>query len=42
MLEFVARHGIKPMTEIFKMSDVNQAVDHVRAGKARFRVVLEA
>ncbi len=40
MLEFAARTGVKPVTEQFAMSDVNQAVDHVRAGKARFRVVL--
>ncbi len=41
MLAFAARHGIKPMTETFAMKDVNGALDHVRAGKARFRVVLE-
>jgi uncharacterized zinc-type alcohol dehydrogenase-like protein len=40
MLDFAARKGIKPMTEQFAMKDVNQALDHVRAGKARFRVVL--
>lgn len=41
MLDFCARHGIKPQTEVFKMSDVNAAMDHLRAGKARYRVVLE-
>jgi uncharacterized zinc-type alcohol dehydrogenase-like protein len=41
MLEFAALKGIKPVTEQFAMKDVNQALDHVRAGKARFRVVLE-
>jgi alcohol/geraniol dehydrogenase (NADP+) len=40
MLEFCARHSIAPVVEIFAMSDVNQALDHVRAGKARYRVVL--
>jgi alcohol/geraniol dehydrogenase (NADP+) len=41
MLDFCARHGITPQTEVFKMSDVNKALDHLRAGKARYRVVLE-
>jgi uncharacterized zinc-type alcohol dehydrogenase-like protein len=40
MLEFCARHGIAPVTETFKMSDANAALDHLRAGKARYRVVL--
>jgi len=40
MLDFAARKGIKPVTEQFAMNDVNQALDHVRAGKARFRAVL--
>jgi uncharacterized zinc-type alcohol dehydrogenase-like protein len=40
MLEFAARTGVKPVVEHFAMTDVNKAVDHVRAGKARFRVVL--
>lgn len=42
MLDFVARTDVRPMVETFAMSDVNAAVDHVRSGKARFRVVLEA
>jgi uncharacterized zinc-type alcohol dehydrogenase-like protein len=41
MLEFCARHGIKPMTEHFPMSDVNAALDHLRDGKARYRIVLD-
>lgn len=41
MLDFCARHDIKPKTEVFKMSEVNAALDHLRAGKARYRVVLE-
>jgi uncharacterized zinc-type alcohol dehydrogenase-like protein len=40
MLDFAARKGIKPVTEQFAMKDVNEALDHVRGGKARFRVVL--
>ena len=40
MLEFCARHGIAPVTEAFPMSEVNAALDHLRAGKARHRIVL--
>ena len=40
MLEFCGRHGIAPVTEHFPMADVNRALDHLRAGKARYRVVL--
>jgi uncharacterized zinc-type alcohol dehydrogenase-like protein len=41
MLEFCARHGIEAVTEHFPLSDVNAAMDHLQAGKARYRVVLE-
>lgn len=41
MLEFCARHDIQPVTEHFKMSQVNEALDHLREGNARYRVVLE-
>lgn len=40
MLDFCARHGIAPMTENFPMSKVNDAMDHLRSGKARYRIVL--
>jgi alcohol/geraniol dehydrogenase (NADP+) len=40
MLAFTARHGIKPIVEIFAMTDINRAVDHVRKGKPRYRAVL--
>lgn len=40
MLRFAARHGIKPQVELFPMSEVNAAIDHLRAGKARYRVIL--
>lgn len=42
MLEFASRHGIAPQTEHFPMSRINDALDHLRAGKARYRVVLDA
>jgi alcohol/geraniol dehydrogenase (NADP+) len=41
MLDFCARHGIAPVTEHFPLSQVNEAIAHLRAGKARYRVVLE-
>lgn len=42
MLDFAARHGIAAQTEDFAMAEVNQALDHLRAGKARYRLVLHA
>jgi uncharacterized zinc-type alcohol dehydrogenase-like protein len=40
MLAFSARHGIAPTTETFSMSRANEALEHLRAGKARYRIVL--
>lgn len=40
MLDFCARHRIAPVIETFPMQDVNAALDHLRAGKARHRIVL--
>jgi alcohol/geraniol dehydrogenase (NADP+) len=40
MLEFSARHSVAPITEAFPMSKVNDALEHLRAGKARYRIVL--
>jgi len=41
MLDFAARHGIAPVVERFAMADANAAFAHLRAGKARYRVVLD-
>lgn len=41
MLEFCARHDIKPMVEYFKMADINEAIARLKSGKARYRIVLE-
>jgi uncharacterized zinc-type alcohol dehydrogenase-like protein len=41
MLEFRARHGIRPVTEEFPMSRANSAMPHLEAGKARHRIVLK-
>jgi uncharacterized zinc-type alcohol dehydrogenase-like protein len=40
MLAFSARHLIAPVVEYFPMSKVNDALEHLRSGKARYRVVL--
>jgi uncharacterized zinc-type alcohol dehydrogenase-like protein len=41
MLDFAARHGIAPVTEEFPMSKANEALEHLEAGKARYRIVLK-
>ncbi len=41
MLAFCARHHVAPTIEKFPMSRVNEALAHLRAGKARYRLVLE-
>jgi uncharacterized zinc-type alcohol dehydrogenase-like protein len=40
MLEFCARHEISPQTEHYSFAEINEALDHLRAGKARYRVIL--
>jgi uncharacterized zinc-type alcohol dehydrogenase-like protein len=42
MLEFAARHKIAPQVERFPMSQVNEALAHLDAGKARYRIILDA
>jgi uncharacterized zinc-type alcohol dehydrogenase-like protein len=41
MLEFCARHRIAPQVESFPMARVNDALAHLRSGKARYRVLLQ-
>jgi uncharacterized zinc-type alcohol dehydrogenase-like protein len=41
MLEFAARHKISPQTEHYPMHAVNDAFEHLMAGKARYRLVLD-
>ncbi|MFZ0241558.1 MAG: NAD(P)-dependent alcohol dehydrogenase [Desulfobacterales bacterium] len=41
MLEFAARHHIKPVTEAFPMSKVNDAIETLRTDKPGHRLVLE-
>jgi uncharacterized zinc-type alcohol dehydrogenase-like protein len=42
MLGFAARHNIGAMAEVMPMAQVNAALGKVRAGKARYRMVLKA
>lgn len=42
MLDFASRHNITPKTEHFPMSQINKAFEHLEAGKARYRIVLDA
>lgn len=41
MLEFAARHIILPQTEHFPLDHVNETIAHLKAGKARYRLVLD-
>ena len=41
MLEFAARHGIKPDVEIFPAANINAAIERLRSGQQRYRVVVE-
>ncbi len=40
MLEFAHLHQIKPQVEKYPMSKINEAIDHLKSGKARYRIVL--
>lgn len=42
MMAFCGRHQIAPVIERFPMSRVNDALERLRSGKARYRVVLES
>jgi uncharacterized zinc-type alcohol dehydrogenase-like protein len=42
MLDFAARHDIAPQTEHYPMSQVNEAFARLSAGKAHYRIVLDA
>lgn len=41
MLDFAVRHGIAPQIERYPVARINDALAHLRAGKARYRVVLD-
>ncbi|NJL82769.1 MAG: NAD(P)-dependent alcohol dehydrogenase [Chloroflexaceae bacterium] len=41
MLDFAARHHIAPITETFAFSQVNEALETLRSGSPRYRLVLQ-
>jgi len=41
MLEFSKRHNVLPQTEHFPLAKVNDAIQHLVDGKARYRIVLD-
>ncbi|KAI7903691.1 uncharacterized protein BX663DRAFT_507308 [Cokeromyces recurvatus] len=41
MLDFAAKHNVRPWIQKYSMKDVNKALEDFRAGKPRFRYVLE-
>lgn len=40
MLDFARLHQIQPKIEVFPMSEINEAFEHLEAGNARYRIVL--
>jgi uncharacterized zinc-type alcohol dehydrogenase-like protein len=42
MLEFAVRHDIKPVIENFRLDQVNDAMERLRSGQARYRIVLDS
>ena len=41
MLQFAANHQIEPMVETYPMDKVNDAMERLRSGKSRYRLVLK-
>jgi uncharacterized zinc-type alcohol dehydrogenase-like protein len=41
MLLFTSRHSIEPMIESYPLTKVNDAMERLRSGKARYRIVLD-
>lgn len=41
MLQVASEHGVRAMTELFSMQDVNRALDKLRRGDVRYRAVLK-
>ncbi len=42
LLKFAARKNIAPQIEVFPMSQLNEAMEHLHSGNARYRIVLKA
>ena len=41
MLAFAVEHNVRPQVEVMPLARINEALDRVRDGKARYRVVVE-
>ena len=41
MLEFIARKQLEPMVEFYSFDQINEAMDRLREGKPRYRIVLK-
>jgi uncharacterized zinc-type alcohol dehydrogenase-like protein len=41
MLDFAARHNIQPITETYSFDQINEAMERLNSGKARYRIVLK-
>ena len=42
LLQFAARKNIAPQIELYPMSKINDAIERLHSGKARYRIVLKA
>lgn len=41
MLDFAVRHNIQPITETHSFDQINEAMERLNSGKARYRIVLK-
>lgn len=41
MLEFAERHQVKPVVEMYPFEQINEAIEKLRKGNVRYRIVLE-
>ncbi len=41
VLAFAARHKVEAMVEEFPVAQINEAFEHLEAGRPRYRVVLK-
>ena len=42
LLQFAARKNIAPQIELYPMSKINDALERLHSGQARYRIVLKA
>ena len=42
LMKFAARKNIRPQVEVYPMSQINEAIERLHSGKARYRIVLKA